>query len=268
MGRDIYRIIIILMRLIEMKKFYSKKFYDHQMDGSVKSAREILPLVLKLIKPKTVVDVGCGVGSWLSVFKELGINDILGLDGDWVDKEMLLIPKEDFVNVNLVNSIKIDKKFDLAVSLEVAEHLPAKNADDFINFLTELAPVILFSAAIPFQGGENHINEQWPEYWVKRFTKKNYNVMDCIRSEIWNNNNVEPFYAQNIFLFVKEDYIEKSAVLKKEIEKNNEKYFSIVHPGIYLHKLQNHELIIFKSFFRLLSPLMGLEKLIRRYLVK
>ena len=234
------------------------------MGGSVRSARLILPIILKLIKPKNVIDVGCGVGSWLSVFQELGINDIIGLDGNWVDKDMLLIPKENFINTNLLNPLKIDRKFDLSVSLEVAEHLPESHADDFVNFLTGLAPVILFSAAIPFQGGQNHINEQWPEYWIEKFNKNKYHVVDCIRSEIWNNNSIEPFYAQNIFLFIKADYIENNDTLKKEIEKNNKMQFSIVHPGIYLHKIQNTELTIFK----LLSPLMVLEKLIRKYLFK
>lgn len=235
------------------------------MEGSVKSAREILPLILEFINPESVVDVGCGVGSWLLVFKELGINDIVGLDGDWVDEEVLLIPKENFSNIDLRKPSKIDKKFDLSISLEVAEHLPEDKADNFINFLIELAPVVLFSAAIPLQGGENHVNEQWPEYWIKKFNKRNYIAIDCIRSKIWNNSNVEPFYAQNIFLFVKEDYFKKNLIDKLGI---NKKFpFSIVHPNIYLHKLRNQELIVFRLFFRLLYPLMGLERLIRRNLL-
>lgn len=254
--------------VVLLKKFYSKKFYNHQMSGSVRSAKVILPLVLELIKPESVVDVGCGVGSWLSVFKELGVDDIVGLDGEWVDEELLLIPKEDFINIDLTSPIKMDRKFDLLVSLEVAEHLPASHADNFINFLTELAPVILFSAAIPFQGGENHINEQWPEYWIKKFNKRKYHVIDYIRSEIWNNKNVEPFYAQNIFLFVKDDYVNKNLLLNNKIEKNNEKQFSIIHPGIYLHKLRNHELTVFRLFFKLLGPVMSLERVIRRSLLK
>lgn len=251
-----------------MKKFYSKKFYDHQMAGSLISAREILPLVLELIKPENVVDVGCGVGSWLSVCKKLGINDVVGLDGEWVNDELLLIPKEDFINIDLTKPQKIGRKFDLSMSLEVAEHLPANHADEFINLLTDLAPVVLFSAAIPFQGGENHINEQWPEYWIEKFNSRNYLVIDLIRPEIWNNNNVEPFYAQNIFLFVRDDYIIKNTALNNKIGKNNINQFSIIHPRIYLHKLQNHELVIFRSLFKLFSPLMSLEKVIRRNLHK
>ena len=63
---------------------------------------------------------------------------------------------------DLAQPLQIDRRFDLALSLEVAEHLPPECGSEFVQTLTDLSSVILFSAAIPFQGGTDHLNEQWP----------------------------------------------------------------------------------------------------------
>jgi len=108
---------------------YTKEFYRIQQPGSLQAARTIVPLVAQLIKPKSVVDVGCGTGTFLSVFRENGIEDILGIDGNYVDRNMLLIPKEYFLPQDITKSFKLGRRFDLVVSLEVAEHLPAHRAE-------------------------------------------------------------------------------------------------------------------------------------------
>lgn len=219
---------------------YTKDFYKIRQEGSRRSAKEIVPLVLGLVQPKRVIDVGCGVGTWLSIFKEYGIEDIFGIDGDWVDKKMLQIPEEQFYSFDLKKPLKMDGKFDLVVSLEVAEHLPQKSAKTFVDSLTRLGPVILFSAAIPFQGGTDHINNQWPEYWVERFQEKGYVILDPIRKKIWQNKNVDPWYAQNILMFVRQDHLETHPLLKKEQERTNTFQLSIVHPGQYLLSLSSY----------------------------
>jgi SAM-dependent methyltransferase len=218
---------------------YNEQFYQNIKERSRRSAKEVIPLVLELIQPRSVVDVGCGAGTWLSVFKEFGIDDFLGVDGDWVDKKMLEIPEERFLAFDLTTPLRIDKQFDLVVSLEVAEHLPSECAEMLVESLTRLGPVILFSAAIPFQGGTHHVNEQWPEYWVKFFRERRYFVIDCIRKKIWQNDNVEWFYAQNILMFVRWDYLENHPLLKKEFENTSTCQLSIVHPKKYLevHRL-------------------------------
>lgn len=135
-------------------QLYTEQFYIDQRKSSRRSANEIVPLVLELIQPKSVIDVGCGVGAWLSVFRECGIEDILGVDGNWVDKNMLEIPENRFLVFDLTTPVLMNRHFDLVVSLEVAEHLPSECAEIFIDSLTRLGPTILFSAAIPFQGGQ------------------------------------------------------------------------------------------------------------------
>jgi len=130
------------------------------------SAEAIVPHVIRLTQPGSVVDVGCGTGTWLSVFKRHGIEEICGIDGDYVERTNLEIPSKCFIAADLKQSVSMSQKFDLVVSIEVAEHIPPQNANVYIESLVGLGPVILFSAAIPFQGGIEHVNEQWPDYWI------------------------------------------------------------------------------------------------------
>lgn len=128
----------------------------------------------------------------------------------------------------------LEKQFDLVVSLEVAEHLPIQCANSFVECLVNLGPVILFSAAIPFQGGTHHINEQWPDYWAKIFSDNGFEVIDCIRKKIWQNENAGLCYAQNILIFVRRDFMEDHPLLTMEFKNTNTTQLSIVHPKTYL----------------------------------
>lgn len=214
-------------------KNYTEEFYKKQRDGSRLSAEEIAPLILELIQARSVVDVGCGVGTWLSVFKRHGVEDILGVDGDYVEKTMLEIPAEKFMPFDLRKPLYINRQFDLVISMEVAEHLPVECSEDFVDSLTRLGPVVLFSAAIPFQDGKNHINKQWPDFWSKLFEQKGYVLIDPIRKKIWQNDQIEVCYRQNTLLFVKEDCLSTNTLLKSEYEKTNREQIAIVHPEYY-----------------------------------
>jgi hypothetical protein len=127
------------------------------------------------------------------------------VDGEYVDHSQLLIDRETFHGHDLAQPLRLDQTFDLAVSVEVAEHIVGEKAQVFIDSLVGLAPLVLFSAAIPHQGGDNHVNEQWPEYWVERFAFRNYVAYDCIRPLVWDDPTVAYYYAQNMFVFVKHD---------------------------------------------------------------
>jgi SAM-dependent methyltransferase len=171
------------------------------------SAQHVVPLVSSLIHPTSVVDVGCGSGAWLDVFRKHGAGRILGLDGYNVDPAWLCIPQGCFRAVDLSQPFQVAEFFDLAVCLEVAEHLPKQSAPGFIQSLARLAPVVLFSAALPLQGGTHHVNEQWPAYWQDLFEKQGYRMLDLIRKEIWTKPEIRFWYRQNIFLFVVEDLV-------------------------------------------------------------
>lgn len=211
-------------------KPYDTSYYARTRAGSSRSAEAVVPIVLDLIEPRSVVDVGCGAGGWLRVFNEHGVEDILGVDGDYVDRSQLEIPEDRFRPADLEQGVQLDRRFDLAVSLEVAEHLPAVAGDKLVASLAALAPAILFSAAIPGQGGANHVNEQWPDYWVGRFHEAGYATVDCIRPRIWGNPQVQTWYAQNTLLLVEPALFEAHPKLAAERERRRDNPLSVVHP--------------------------------------
>jgi SAM-dependent methyltransferase/GR25 family glycosyltransferase involved in LPS biosynthesis len=184
---------------------YSSDFYAAQQAGSRRSAQAILPIALAVIKPRSAIDVGCGAGTWAAELLTAGV-DAIGVDGAHVRFDVLQIPRERFRPVNLENPPSADQigRFDLAICLEVAEHLTAATADGLVDFLTDLAPSVLFGAAIPGQGGTDHINERWQSYWIEKFQARGFVCHDLIRPAVWDREDVEPWYAQNTFLFMRD----------------------------------------------------------------
>jgi SAM-dependent methyltransferase len=213
--------------------------------GSRRSAQEIVPFLVDLIKPQSVIDVGCGVGSWLAVFLELGVRDILGVDVGYLDRSLLKISEVFFKTVDLKKPLSIDRSFDLVLCLEVAGYLPEKDVEVFLNSLVGLGPVILFSSAIPFQDLSGfQVNQQWQDYWVKHFQSRNYVAIDCLREKVWDNANVAYWFSQNMLLFVDHNYLESHDPLKREIKDNSMPSLNLVHPHCYLekcHQLQSQE---------------------------
>jgi SAM-dependent methyltransferase len=185
---------------------YDEEFYSVKIEGMLKSARHVLGVVVPMLNPTSAVDVGCGEGAWLSVCQEYGVADTVGLDGDWVRPERLQIPVADFVATDLTKPIDLDQTFDLAICLEVAEHLEAEYSEVLVTSIANLAPAVLFSAAVPGQGGVHHVNEQWPDYWLSKFEARGFECFDVVRPKIWSNELVDWWYCQNTFLLLREDH--------------------------------------------------------------
>lgn len=180
-----------------MKK---NKYIHIKEEHNTKAALIVVPELIKLYCPKSVVDVGSGLGTWLKIFSDNGIDDILGYDGSHLNFDNVLISKEKIVIQDLEKEIISNRVFDLAISLEVAEHISPENAETFVKSICNLSQTIIFSAAIPQQGGQNHLNEQWPSYWQKLFLKNGYTMHDVLRPIFWNDSNIDYWYKQNMFL--------------------------------------------------------------------
>jgi len=171
------------------------------------SARLIVNLVRGALPISSVVDFGCALGTWLSVWQQAGVEDVIGVDGPYVPRDALLIPPDLFSPHDLTRSIDLGRRFDLAESMEVAEHLPRHVADEFVGCLARHADVVLFSAAPPGQGGENHINEQPYDYWRELFATRGYRLFDWLRPQLARRPDIQFWYRYNLFLFVAEDRV-------------------------------------------------------------
>ncbi|AWM81053.1 hypothetical protein DKL61_12265 [Gammaproteobacteria bacterium ESL0073] len=191
----------------DLDHVYRSKYYDYINAGSLSSARIICPIVIKWFKPESIIDIGCGAGAWCNIWKSLHIPNVTGVDGSYVQTDSLLIDSASFIRQDLSQPFILEKKFSIATSFEVAEHIPESKADIFINNLTHCSEIILFSAAPPGQGGEFHVNEQPLQYWREKFASFGYQCFDPIRSKIHKNVNVEPWYRYNILLYVKENTV-------------------------------------------------------------
>ena len=216
---------------------YSPEFYNARQEGSKRSADHVSRWLCELLAPKSVLDVGCGTGSWLAAFKRNGVTDIWGLDGDWVPRDKLEIPLNCFRVIDLQKKTEVGRCFDLAVCLEVAEHLDATCADAFTLELARSSNVILFSAAVPGQGGCGHVNERWQDYWIERFQMLGFVCVDIVRGKFWNDKRVAWWYSQNAFLFVAKDKLSNYPALIEA-----EKTFSmgckpIVHPELFMQQI-------------------------------
>ncbi len=219
-----------------LAKFYDSQFYDMQCAGSFRSALKYRDVLLRVFKPTSIVDVGCGRGTWLKAFKDSGATRLLGCDGPWVAQESLVDTSIDFLCVDLDNPSNIphSQPFDLAISVEVAEHIRPESSNKFILKLTQLADVVLFGAAYLGQGGTNHINEQKHAFWANIFLSYNYLPFDLFRPVVWGDDEIEFWYRQNTFLYVSKD----SPVLEQLASAGHNpirdiSFMNCIHPTLY-----------------------------------
>lgn len=194
---------------------YDRSFYLAELEAKQRSAKTVVPILKELVCCDRVVDVGCGLGTWLAVFRELGSTRIFGLDSPQVDTSLLAIPAGSFQTVDLAHPFQTEDRFDIALCLEVAEHLPRASAPALIESLIRLAPAILFSAAIPLQQGTHHFNEQWPWFWRAIFARHGYRQVDLVRPRIWMNPEVLWWYRQNILLYVSAELASQNTKLRE-----------------------------------------------------
>ena len=189
-----------------MKNDYTNELHEHYHDRTHASAGIIVPMVLDDLNVHSVMDVGCGHGVWLTLFSQHGVSNLAGIDGDYIQASDLLRQDINFQNMDL-NAPEIgavSEAYDLVISLEVAEHLQPSSSESFVDFLCSMSSAALFSAGIPGQRGDHHVNCRPHAYWKELFASRGYNAFDPYRVRMWHEEDVMLCYRQNMFLFVKE----------------------------------------------------------------
>lgn len=215
---------------------YRDEFFRDRHARTVYAAETVLGVVLPALPPvRAAIDVGCGVGTWLAVLAKQGVAAVQGVDGPWVDVKNLAIPATSFAHHDLREDRDFGRRFDLAISLEVAEHLPQARAAGFVRWLTALSDVVLFSAATPRQGGKNHFNEQWQDYWAALFAECDYVPLDFIRARVWSDAKIATWYRQNLLLYVRRTKMPDLRLPQGALGTPGP--LSIVHPEVFIAKL-------------------------------
>jgi SAM-dependent methyltransferase len=175
--------------------------YNHSSNlHTLGGAAAALSTILHSKIPASVLDVGCGTGTWMRAAIDLGVKTVRGVDGILVPDCKLLIDKALVEQHDLTKPFDFGAKFELVLCLEVGEHLPQSAAPGFVASITTHADTALFSAACPEQPGQNHVNCQWPAYWQELFNKYGFVCADSVRWNIWTDALIEPWYRQNMFL--------------------------------------------------------------------
>jgi SAM-dependent methyltransferase len=212
---------------------YDRRFLVETARKARVGGERILPYVCELVHPTSIVDVGCGTGAWLGVAAELGVTDVLGIDGDYVPPDLCEVSLGRFRRCDLSRGFSVDRSFDLAIALEVAEHLPDTSASRFVRSLVDASPVVLFSAAIPGQPGTGHVNLQWPEYWAALFARSGFVGIDCVRPRFWADETIPYFYRQNTVLYVNRHALRTLPRLRAERPRAGDRILPLVHPVLY-----------------------------------
>jgi SAM-dependent methyltransferase len=204
-----------------------------------------VPLLVELVRPTSVVDLGCGTGAWLETFLHAGISEgeVLGVEGPWLDPAALRFPRARLRVHDLREPLVLERSFDLALSLEVAEHLPAQSAAALVQTLTSCAPVVVFSAAAPYQGGTGHLNEQWPQHWAELFARHDFVAIDALRPRIWLNGAIAWYYRQNMAVFVSRSRLADHPALASAF-REGQPLLPLVHPDRYVRVARGSVLLI------------------------
>jgi cyclopropane fatty-acyl-phospholipid synthase-like methyltransferase len=187
---------------------YNQQYYQNTVETpAVQSATVICNSIIARFKPKNLIDVGCGTGALMEAFQNNGVK-ASGLE--YSDAALAFCRQRnlDVTKFNLeTNNFENEEYYDVAVSMEVAEHLPKKIADQYVGLLAKLSNVVVFTAATPGQGGQDHVNEQPPAYWIKKFAGQGF-CHDSNQTEAWkkewqSSGSVTKWYYDNLLVFVK-----------------------------------------------------------------
>jgi SAM-dependent methyltransferase len=218
---------------------YTDAWYDTCSDESLRAARIYVDHLWHFFQPTSVLDVGCGRGSWLTAWLEKGVRRAIGFDGEWNSVQQMIDPSISFKAVDLNQPFRLESGVDLTMSLEVAEHLRPQSAPVFVESLARTSDVILFSAAFPRQGGPGHLNEQRPTYWARLFGAHDFIPFDLLRPTFWSDDRIPFWYRQNSFIYVKKDTDSQRRLASHAVQPlAHTGFMDCVHPALYSDKVR------------------------------
>lgn len=200
------RSVLKLKAMLGHDLIYGSDYYANTVEGPARrSAGTMSSSIVSDLAPKTVVDVGCGTGALLEALRDRGC-EVFGFEYSKAGLEYCRSRHLDVEVFDLESDVlRSDRTFDVAISVEVAEHLPERVADRYVDLLARLAPTIVFTAAPPGQGGIDHVNEQPPGYWIHKFQQRglehNRELSDKWRERWKADGDVETWYCQNLMVF-------------------------------------------------------------------
>jgi SAM-dependent methyltransferase len=198
--------------------------YDHSRNlHTLVGAGAALGTILQHAKPASLLDVGCGSGTWLKAAQDLGISDVFGIDGIDTSGREFLVSQTHFKEVNLEQCWNLGRRFEVVLCLEVAEHLEPEVSNALIRCLVTHGDRIYFGAACPGQEGQHHVNCQWPAYWQALFNEAGFRCEDSVRWALWEDKRIEPWYRQNMFLAIRD---EQTAGKESRIP-------GVIHPSMF-----------------------------------
>ncbi len=175
-----------------------------EVPGAVLAARHVVPLILEAVGAvQSVVDLGGGTGAWLRTMQRHGVETVLLIDTPEVEPD-LLVDTSNFLAANLERGFPEVPRFDLAVCVEVAEHLQAERAEPLVEWLTSTADRVVFSAALPGQHGKGHVHLQPPGYWAGLFAARGFVRRDVLRGRLIQEDEVPFWYRQNLLVYTRE----------------------------------------------------------------
>lgn len=231
---------------------YSKGFFANRRYEAALSAEVLSPIILAYVRaflgaggptnetdgsadPMQMIDVGCGDGSWIDAFRKEGLT-CWGLDGPWS-------PCADAIKLDMANARlaelegMVPDAVDFILCLEFLEHLPADAAEGWLEWMAGRSRALVLSAAVPWQGGTGHINEQWPDYWQRKLSRLGYTACDGIRPLIWNDRRVAPWYRQNVVLYFRGDPGDRVSDMSLNAWRSViQNPLAMVHPDVMLRK--------------------------------
>ncbi|HEX2537100.1 MAG TPA: class I SAM-dependent methyltransferase [Pseudolabrys sp.] len=230
---------------------YTAQFFNDQRDGSLASASIILPLLIDVFQPRSLIDIGCGQGTWSKTAMDLGIEDQVGVDGAWA-QPVLQIPRETFRPCDLAAPFDLGRHFDLAISMEVGEHISPAQADVFVGNIVRHSDAVVFSAAAPYQGGVHHVNEQWPAYWAQKFAERDYRCFDFLRWRVWDDRRIATWYRQNLLVFANRRNAALIHRLEVQAAETPPAAIAVIHPDMWVNMMNSKSL----RLQRLMAPLL------------